>query len=310
MRRAAATWIETFLDALMAERGAAENTVAAYRRDLEGFAAHLGAGGQSLVNADRSAVEGYLAAMAAEGLGPRTRARRLSALRQFYRFAFAEGWREDDPAQGVRGPQTRPTAPAALSMEEVDRLMEAASPAGDTPARLRQTTRLHCMIELLYATGLRVTELVSLPVSACRGDPRTILVRGKGGRERIVPLSDPARAALAAWLDLRDAAEAEARDRSPFLFPARGKAGHVSRVNVYTALKDLAVRAGVDPKRMSPHAVRHAFATHLLENGADLRTIQTLLGHADVSTTEIYTHVLDSRLKALVLEKHPLSRRG
>ncbi|MFK7942510.1 MAG: site-specific tyrosine recombinase XerD [Paracoccaceae bacterium] len=304
-------WIEIFLEAMAAERGAAENTLAAYRRDLMDFAEWLDDNGSGLEQAGRPDIEGFLVALDARGLTETTRARRLSAIRQFYRLVFSEGLRTDDPGAGIEGPKRRRTLPNTLDEAETARLLQAAQRAGRSPA---MSARLLCLVELLYATGLRATELVSLPVAAVRGDPRMILVRGKGGRERMVPLSPPARDALTSWLRHRDHAEEEMRRRgaspSPFLFPSRGKLGHLTRIAFYTALKKLAVEAGIDPGRISPHAVRHAFATHLLANGADLRAIQTLLGHADITTTEIYTHVLDERLKALVLEKHPMAGDG
>jgi integrase/recombinase XerD len=240
-----------------------------------------------------------------------TRARRLSAIRQLYRFAYLEGWRSDDPAAQLKGPKKARSLPDSLTEAEVDRLLAAAEAHGRTPA---ERARMTCLMQLLYATGLRVSELVALPAAAVRGDPRMILVRGKGGRERMVPLSAPARDALAAWLAARDAAEAEAakagKPRSPHLFPARGRRGHLTREAFFLALKDLARAAGIDAARVSPHGLRHAFATHLLANGADLRVIQTLLGHASIATTEIYTHVLQARLRELVLEKHPLAEAG
>ncbi|MEM9140850.1 MAG: site-specific tyrosine recombinase XerD [Pseudomonadota bacterium] len=302
-------WIDTFLEAMQAEQGAADNTLAGYRRDLEGFRTWLDAAGIDLALAARGEIEGYLGHLNAAGRATTTRARHLSSVRQFYAFAFTEGWRADNPATGVQGPGKPRRLPKTLDETAVDRLIEAA---GSTPGE--KGLRLRCLIELLYATGLRVTELVSLPVSAVRGDPRMILVRGKGDRERMVPLSEPAREALSAWLTVRDRDEkdriAEGGRASPFVFPSRGKSGHLTRVAFFTALKDLARRAGLDPETVSPHTLRHAFATHLLANGADLRAIQTLLGHADISTTEVYTHVLDARLKSLVLEHHPLARDG
>ena len=302
--------IETFLEALAAERGAAGNTLAAYARDLADFAAWLGAAGATLSGADRATVEAYLEDLAARGLSPATRARRLSAIRQFYRFAFSEGWRTDDPGAGIAGPAKARPLPKTLTVADVDRLFDGAARMEGPPDRV---ARLACIVELLYATGLRVSELAQLPRAAVRGDPRMILVRGKGGRERMVPLSGPARAVLAEWCRHRDAAEAETVRQggraSPYLFPSRGRAGHLTRVAVFQMLKQLAIRAGIDPGRLSPHTMRHAFATHLLANGADLRAIQSLLGHADISTTEIYTRVLDERLRALVLEKHPLAER-
>ena len=302
-------WIEAFLEALAAERGAAGNTLAAYRRDLGHFGAWLADRGSGLAVAGRGEVEAYLSALEAEGLAAATRARRLSAIRQLFRFVLSEGWRADDPAGRIAGPRPARRLPGTLSVAEVDRLLAAAR---DRPGAEVRRLRLLCLVELLYATGLRVSELVSLPAAAARGNPRMLLVTGKGGRERMVPLSAPAREALVAWLEARDAEEAERRQNgarsSPWLFPSRGRAGHLTRVAFYQALKELAVAAGLDPAAISPHTVRHAFATHLLANGADLRAIQQLLGHADISTTEIYTHVLDERLKALVLEKHPLAQ--
>lgn len=305
-----ARWIDAFLEAQAAEVGAAENTRAGYGRDLAAFARWLDARGGRLATAGRGEIEGYLADCEAEGLAQSTRARRLSAIRQLYRFAFSEGWRGDDPAAALRGPGKRQGLPHSLAHAEVDALLAAAAEHGRTPAGRART---RCLMQLLYATGMRVSELVALPAEAARGDPRMLLVRGKGGRERMVPLSTPARAALADWLAHRDAAETEAaraarRPPSRFLFPSRGKAGHLTRHRFWGIVKELCHAAGIDPGKVSPHTLRHAFATHLLEGGADLRAIQTLLGHADLSTTEIYTHVLEARLRALVLTRHPLSR--
>jgi integrase/recombinase XerD len=303
-------WLSLFLEAIQAERDAAANTIASYGRDLRDFTEFLSRRGSDLAVAGRAEIESYLADQADRGMAQTTRARRLSSIRQFYRFAFLEGWRSDDPAALIRGPKRHRSLPGSLSEQDVDRLLEAAaaSPNAAPPDRIRNT----CLMQLLYATGLRVSELVSLPVSAVRGDPRMILVRGKGGRERMVPLSEPARAALTAWITLRDAAEAEAirqgRAASKFLFPARSRRGHMTRERFFLLVKEIAALAGLDPSRVSPHTLRHAFATHLLANGADLRVIQTLLGHASIATTEIYTHVLDARLKEIVFEKHPLAR--
>jgi integrase/recombinase XerD len=237
-----------------------------------------------------------------------TRALRLSAIRQLYRLAFLEDWRTDDPAALIRGPKRARRLPGNLSEAEVDRLLDATSTVARNEAEALRNT---CLMQLLYATGLRVSELVALPVAGIRGDPRMILVRGKGGRERMVPLSPPAREALALWLARRDRDEAAAlqagKARSAFLFPARGRKGHMTREAFFVLVKQLAAAAGLDPAGVSPHTLRHAFATHLLANGADLRVIQTLLGHASIATTEIYTHVLDARLRELVLEKHPLA---
>lgn len=307
----ASRWISTFLDACAAELGAARNTQLAYGRDLVDFADWLGRRGMGLAEAGREAVEDYLVHCDAQGLSKATRARRLSSIRQLYRFAFEEGWRADNPALRLTGPGRAQSLPKTLTEAEVNRLMEAARSRGRNPVdRLRDTA----LFELLYATGLRVSELVGLPVAAVRGDPRMILVRGKGDKERMVPLSAPARTALAAWLAHRDA-EDEAgrkagRPTSRYLFPGDGREGHLTRQYFHSLVKDVAVLAGLSPARVTPHVLRHAFATHLLANGADLRVIQTLLGHADVATTEIYTHVLDDHLKDLVLTKHPLARKG
>jgi integrase/recombinase XerD len=309
MRPDDARWISTFLDALAADGGAARNTLLAYGRDLGALADWADPRG-GLAGLSRADLEAYLVACDAEGLSQATRARRLSSARQLYAFAYSEGWRSDDPAIRITGPGKGKRLPKVMSVDDVTRLLDTARAHGRTDAeRLRNA----CLIELLYATGLRVTELVSLPVAAVRGDPRMILVRGKGGKDRMVPLSDPARTALTAWLVEWDRQAADLRARRlpepRHLFPARGKEGHLSRVAFFLLLKEIALKAGLDPASVSPHVLRHAFATHLLAGGADLRVIQTLLGHADVSTTEIYTHVLDERLKALVLEHHPLSKR-
>ncbi|SHE91747.1 integrase/recombinase XerD [Ruegeria intermedia] len=302
-------WISAFLEAQAAELGAATNTLLAYGRDLKDFAGWLSRHGAGFAQVDQARIESYLIDCDAQGLSRATRARRLSAIKQLYRFAFEEGWRDTNPAIQIKGPGRQKRLPKTLDVVEVDRLLQAARQTGRTQAdRLRNT----CLMELLYATGMRVTELVSLPVSAARGDPRMLLVLGKGGKERMVPLSPPARDALAAWLAARDAAEeatvAKGGQRSRFLFPSRGKSGHLTRHRFFLLIKELAVQGGVSPDKVTPHTLRHAFATHLLANGADLRSIQTLLGHADVATTEIYTHVLNERLSDLVLQHHPLAK--
>ncbi|WP_306044233.1 site-specific tyrosine recombinase XerD [Nioella sp. MMSF_3534] len=305
-----AAWISPFLEAQAAELNAAENTLLAYGRDLRDACDWLAARGIGFDTATRADLEAYLIALDTEGLARSTRARRLSSVKQLYRFAYEDGLRSDNPALQIKGPGRDKALPKTLTMEEVDRLLSAAETHGRSAGdRLRNT----CLMQLLYATGMRVSELVGLPVSAARGDPQLLLIRGKGGKERMVPLSPPAREALAAWLVHRDEAEDMARIEkgtapSRFLFPSRGKAGHLTRVRFFTLIKELAVAGGVSPDSVTPHTLRHAFATHLLQNGADLRAIQTLLGHADIATTEIYTHVLDERLKALVLEKHPLAK--
>ncbi|KGJ06238.1 recombinase XerD [Paracoccus halophilus] len=305
--------ISAFLDAQAAESGAARNTLLAYGRDLVDFAEWLSGRGADLTTASRENVEDYLSHCDAEGLSRATRARRLSSIRQFTRFALEENWREDDPAGRISGPGRARRLPKTLDRTEVQAMLDALPRLGRTEA---ERARNLVLVELIYATGMRVSELVSLPVDACRGDPALLLIRGKGGKERMVPLSGPARRALAAWLRLRDNAPAEsplgrlvAGRGGRWLFPAASKQGHMTRQAMNGLLTQLAIVAGVDPGRVSPHVIRHAFATHLLEGGADLRAIQTLLGHADLGTTEIYTHVLDARLRDLVLNHHPLASR-
>lgn len=302
-------WISSFLEAQAAEQGAARNTLLAYGRDLQDFAGWLDRRGSDFSRAARDDVESYLIWTEAEGLSKATRARRLSAIRQMYRFAHEDGLRPDNPALPIRGPGRVQRLPQALTQSEVAALLDATAIHGPASDRLRN----RCLMELVYATGMRVSELVELPVAAVRGDPRMILVRGKGGKERMVPLSAPAKDALAGWLVARDAlddiARASGKPASRFLFPTAGKDGHLSRQAVHLLVKSLALSAGLDPAVVTPHTLRHAFATHLLEGGADLRVIQTLLGHADLATTEIYTHVLDERLRALVMTHHPLARK-
>ncbi len=303
--------IATFLEAMAAESGAARNTLLAYGRDLRDAGEWLAGRGSDLGQAGRDLIEGYLIALDAEGMSRATRARRLSALKRFFRFAMDEGWRKDHPALRIDGPGRAQRLPGTLREDEVAALLDAARDHGPDQA---VKARNACLFELLYATGMRVSELVGLPHAALRGAPEMVLVRGKGGKDRMVPLSDAARAAVAVWLVHRDRAEAQAtqagRPASKYLFPARGAAGHLSRVRFHGLVKEVAARAGIDPDRASPHVLRHAFATHLLAGGADLRVIQLLLGHADLSSTEIYTHVLDERLRELVMAHHPLARGG
>jgi integrase/recombinase XerD len=302
--------IDLFLDMLAAERGAALNTLDAYRRDLTDFASHLGDHGQGIAAARSDDVRGYLAALSDRGFSTASVARRLSAIRQLYRFLYAEGHRTDDPGAVIEGPKRGRALPKVLTIADVDQLLETAhagarenAPDGSPGERLR-AARLACLLEVLYATGLRVSELVALPASAAR-DQRVLIVRGKGGRERLVPLNDSARRAMRDYLDLRK--EAGLADGSKWLFPSFGESGHLTRQHFARDLKALAARAGLRPALVSPHVLRHAFASHLLQNGADLRSVQTLLGHADISTTQIYTHVLEERLKSLVRDLHPLA---
>ncbi len=301
-----AHWVQSFLEAQAAELDAATNTQLAYARDLSDFADWLTPKGLHFATANQDDVEGYLIDCDAQGLAASTRARRLSAIKQLYRFAFEESWRAENPAIRIKGPGKSKSLPKTLTVTEVERLLDAARTSKDG-------NRNTALMELLYATGMRVTELVSLPVSAARGNPAMLLVRGKGGKERMVPLSPSAKTAMAEWLIERDAIDEVAIKNgnvaSRFLFPSRGKLGHLTRHRFFGLIKEFAVAAGVSPAKVTPHTLRHAFATHLLAGGADLRSIQTMLGHADVATTEIYTHVLDERLTELVLQHHPLSRK-
>ena len=283
---------------LVAERGAAANTVAAYRRDLCDAQAAAGA----LATADHDTLARYLRGLKARGMTARTVARRLSCLRQYYGFLVSEGRRADDPCATIDAPIAGRRLPRTLSEADVERLLDAACAAPGP-----RGVRLVALVETLYASGLRVSELVGLPMAAIGGDSRLLLVRGKGDKERFVPVGDAAAEALAAYLAVRDRFLGGSR-ASPWLFPSRGGAGHLTRHRFAQLLKELAVDAGLDPAAVSPHVLRHAFASHLLANGADLRSVQTMLGHADISTTQIYTHVLAERLKALVAGHHPLAR--
>ncbi len=307
--------VALFLDMLAAERGAENNTLAAYGRDLADFTAYLAAAGRTAKSATTDDVRAYLGELARRGLRSATVARRLSAVRQLFRFLYAERLRRDDPAAVLEGPKRVRPLPRTLTLGEVDRLLHCAGqcdPAAALAERLR-AARLACLVELLYATGLRVSELVALPVSAARRDARVIVVRGKGNKERLVPLNDAAKRARAQYLSLRGEAAAGGsvgEARSKWLFPSFGDSGHLTRQHFARELKALAAAAGLHAAQVSPHVLRHAFASHLLHNGADLRVVQTLLGHADISTTQIYTHVLDERLKGLVRDLHPLAGDG
>ena len=286
---------------LAAERGAAPLTLAAYRNDLADLARFLSARGLPLEAANSAVLHAYLAS--ATRLGPRTLARRLSAMRQFYKFLVIDGIRRDDPTGDLETPALGRPLPKILSEKEVAGLIAAAR--AETEG---EGDRLVCLVELLYATGLRISELVTLPVAAAQRDPRFLVITGKGGKERVVPLSEPSRAALAAYINCRDRFLTASRP-SRWLFPSRGRAGHLSRQRAGQLLKELAVKSGLDPERLSPHVLRHAFASHLLDHGADLRSVQQMLGHADIATTQIYTHVLSDRLRKLVETAHPLARR-
>ena len=300
--------IELFLDMLAAERGASINTLDAYRHDLTDFAADLTAAGTHISAAKNNDIRAHLGRLAKRGLAAASMARRLSAVRQFYRFLYSEGHRPDDPAAAIEGPKRGRSLPKVLSIKQVDDLLAQARGGMQAEAvseRLR-AARLNCLLEVLYATGLRVSELVTLPESAARRDQRMIMVRGKGGRERMVPLNESAKRAMSDYLALRAKVKA---DKSKWLFPSFGESGHLSRQHFARELKALAAAAGLKTSQVSPHVLRHAFASHLLQNGADLRVVQTLLGHSDISTTQIYTHVLEERLKSLVRDLHPLAEK-
>jgi integrase/recombinase XerD len=302
--------VEAFLEMLSAERGASANTLAAYRRDLADYGGFLNRRGADFTAAGTSAVRAYLSSLDDRGFATASAARRLSAIRQLHQFLVGEGVRGDDPTAIVDGPKRARRLPGVLSVAEVDVLIGAAEAAARAEQRTAEgrarALRMLALIEILYATGLRVSELVALPAAAMRPGVAVLTVRGKGGHERIVPLTDKARAAANAYLATR----AEAIAESKWLFPSFGESGHLTRQAFARDLKDLAVRAGIAARRVSPHVLRHAFASHLLQNGADLRVVQQLLGHADISTTQIYTHVLEERLKSLVDEHHPLGQGG
>jgi integrase/recombinase XerD len=311
--------IELFLDMLAAERGAGENTLAAYRRDLTDFSDYLPRTRRSLAGVTTDDIRSYLQSLSKRSFAATSVARRLSAIRQFYRFLYAEGHRGDDPAAIIEGPKRGRALPKMLAVKEVDRLLEcarAAVAAARTTGEKMRAARLNALLELVYATGLRVSELVSLPASAAQRNARMLVVRGKGGKERLVPLNDAAKTAMAEYRALLADAGRSTEDKaakpsplvnSKWLFPSSGDSGHLTRQHFARELKELAGEAGLRAEQVSPHVLRHAFASHLLHNGADLRVVQTLLGHSDISTTQIYTHVLEERLKSLVRDLHPLA---
>ncbi len=292
---------------LVAERGAASNTRQAYERDLIDVAAWLAGRNTVLDDANTDDLRGYLDDLSRHegGTAVRTIARRLSALRQFYRFLVADGLRADDPTLALDSPRRGRSLPKLVAESDVAGLIEAARRREPADA-----ARLVALLELLYGAGLRVSELVGLPVATVLRDTRVLVVRGKGAKERMVPLGEPARDAINGWLPFRDAALKRRRVASPWLFPSHAGAGYLTRQRFAQLLKELAVEAGLDPRKVSPHVLRHAFATHLLDHGADLRSVQKMLGHADISTTQIYTHVAGERMNALVRDHHPLAKRG
>ena len=301
-----------FLEMLSAERGASVNTIDSYRRDLSRFAAFVTARGQSAENADADLVRAYLKELSSKGMAASTSARHLSTLRQFFRFLYAERLRDDDPTRTIDSPRQQKPLPKYLSEAEVEHLLAAAR-----LHRGPEGARLMALLEILYATGLRVSELVSLKLSALSRDGLMLTVRGKGDKERMVPLGEPARDALAVYMvkrphfeGVRGRSAKGASSGTGWLFPSRARDGHLTRARLAQLLKELAVEAGIEAKRVSPHVLRHSFASHLLANGADLRALQQMLGHADIATTQIYTHVLDERLRALVQAAHPLAAGG
>ena len=305
-----------FLDMLAAEQGAGDNTLDAYRRDLTDFSAFLTRSGQNFAGAETQALRDYLADLDGRGFKSSSVARRLSAMRHLFRFLLNERIRTDDPAAILSGPKRGRGLPKVLSISDVDRMLTRAKeltevPETSAPQRLR-AMRLYCLLEVLYATGLRVSELVALPRSAAQRDIRMIVVRGKGDKERLVPLNEPSRQAMADYLAATDAQKTEKKKNavnSKWLFPSFGESGHLTRQHFARDLKELAAASGLAPRLVSPHVLRHAFASHLLHNGADLRIVQTLLGHTDISTTQIYTHVVEERLKSLVRDLHPLAEK-
>ncbi len=297
--------IETFLEMMAVERAAAASTLKNYGRDLERFAGFASTRGETLETAGAEDIAGWLAALAADGIGASTAALKVSALRQFFQFLYAEGARADDPSAIIERPKTRRPLPKILTSQEVEALFEAAAQTKGAAG-----LRLIAMLEIIYAAGLRVSELVALPLAAVRRGERMVLVRGKGGKERMAPLTQGAIDAVGEYLEQRKKfLPKTGAAASPWLFPSRGKSGHVSAARFAQLLKDLAGAAGIKPSRVSPHVLRHAFATHLLEGGVDLRSLQQMLGHADITTTEIYTHIAQDRLKDLVFSKHPLAKK-
>ncbi|HEY5107483.1 MAG TPA: site-specific tyrosine recombinase XerD [Caulobacteraceae bacterium] len=298
-----AQWSEAFLEMMASERAAAANTLIAYRRDLADAQEFLAKqSGRDLASASEADVEAYFASLGVRGLAPATAARRRAAIRQFYRFVVTEGWRNDDPARRVEAPRRGRPLPKVLSRDEVERLIAAAT-AKDGAGGLR----LGAMVELLYASGLRISELVALPLGAVAGERAFLMVKGKGGKERLAPLNGPALAAVEAYLPVRPRHFAKGVKASPWLFPSRGRTGRLTARRFGQLLGEAAISAGIDPSKVSPHVLRHAFATHLLEGGADLRVVQTLLGHADIATTQIYTHLTQDRLREVMETRHPLA---
>ncbi len=301
-------YLELFLEMLSAERGSAVNTLDAYRRDLTDFVTYLQNNNVSVTDTQEININNYLSSLSTSGLSVASRARRLSAIRQFFRFIMSEGYIETNPASNIEGPKRERPLPKTLSINEVDQLLDTAKQKALNARgtnRLR-SLRLYCLLEVLYATGLRATELVGLPRNSLLNDEQMITIKGKSGRERMVPLTDRAQTSIADYL--QELAKKDKNNDERWLFPSRGREGHLTRQRLAQELKVLAENAGLNPDRVSPHVLRHAFASHMLERGMDLRSVQQLLGHADISTTQIYTHVLEERLKELVQNHHPMAK--
>ena len=301
--------IEAFLEMMAVERDASPHTLAAYGRDLADAETHLGHAG-GLLGAAQTDIEAWYADLSKRGLSAATAARRRASVRQFYRFAVGESWREDDPSRRLDAPKQGRPLPKSLSREEVGRLLDVIAQKDSASAK-----RLLALVEMAYASGMRVSELLGLKLEAVQRDPAYLIVRGKGNKERLVPLNSSAREAIKAWLEARNAPDAKPKTKaktaaSPWLFPSTGKSGHLTPRRFAQLLDEAATAAGIDPSRISPHVLRHAFATHLLEGGADLRVVQTLLGHVDISTTQIYTHLATDHLSQVVQSKHPLARKN
>jgi integrase/recombinase XerD len=303
-KRLASGWTEAFLEMMAAERGASAHTLTAYRRDLADLSGFLSGRQLGLDTATASDVEAYFTDLGARGLSGATAARRRASVRQFYRFVLGEGWSQDDPSRRISAPRQGRPLPKVLTRDEMERLIAAAASGGEASG-----ARLEAMVELAYASGLRVSELTSLTLAALAGDPAFLIVKGKGGKDRLAPLGERSRAAVKAWLPHRRAFLAKGVKESPWLFPSRGRGGRLTPRRFAQLLGEAAIVAGLDPAAVSPHVLRHAFATHLLEGGADLRVVQTLLGHSDIATTQIYTHVTQDRLAEVVRTRHPLARR-
>jgi len=310
-KASASALVENFLEMMSAERGASANTLAAYRRDLVDAEGALMARKVSLRDADAAEVKRYLSSISQAGLAATSQARKLSSLRQFYAFLYNENIRGDDPTNSIDAPKRGRVLPKVLSAKDVSKLIGVAREQADHSKSPEESARLLCMVEMLYAAGLRVSELVELPIASVRGKQSFLYVRGKGDKERIAPLNPSARSAIDAYLKVRNMfIPDDANSESRYLFPSRGASGHLTRRRCHQMLKELAAKAGVDPEKLSPHVLRHAFATHLVEGGADLRSVQMMLGHADIGTTQIYTHVAGDRLRATVQSAHPLARRA